>query len=118
MADHRGSRADRVRDQIRAEVADILLRRVKDPRIGFATVTHVALTDDLRHARVFVSVMGETTGKDAALKGISSASGFIRGELGRRLKLRYVPDLVFILDETAEGADRVMKILSDLEKDA
>lgn len=114
MADTK--RSSRVADQIRAELSDILLRRTKDPRIGSVTVTHVELTADLRLARIFVAPMGETARKETLLQGIMSAAGFIRGELGHRLRLRYVPEVIFVLDESADRAERVMKILNELEE--
>ncbi len=110
-------RAARVADQIRAEIAEILLRRAKDPRLGFLTVTQVDLTNDLRRAKAFVSVMDEGAKREAILEGLRSASGFIRSELGKRLGLRYVPELVFELDESFGRADRVLRILSDLNKE-
>ena len=80
------SRADRVADQIRMEVADILMRKIKDPRVQSVTVTDVKLTNDLRIARVFVTAMGTTEEEERnVFAGLGQASGFVRGELGRRL---------------------------------
>jgi len=104
-------RADRVGDQIRAELADILHRKLKDPRVGFVTLTEVRLSDDLRHARVYVSVMGDGPAKAETMKGLKSASHFIRSELGKRIKLRCTPELAFYLDESIEkGAEMIDKI--------
>ncbi len=108
-------RADRVGDLIRAEIMDILLRKTKDPRVGFATVTAVKVSDDLKHARVLVSVMGGEDDKRRTMKGLKSAVSFIRGELGRRLKLRYTPELTFALDESIERGDKTLDLLKKLK---
>jgi ribosome-binding factor A len=107
-------RADRVGDLIRAEIMDILLRKMKDPRVGFATVTLVKVSDDLKNARVFVSVMGSEDAKKKTMKGLKSASPFIRGELSRRLKMRYTPELSFVLDESIERGDKTLELLRKL----
>ena len=78
-------RADRVSDQMKQEIADILMRKIKDPRIGFVTITDVEVTDDLKNAKVFVSIYDGD--KETTLKGLKSASPFIRAELGRRMRL-------------------------------
>jgi len=108
-------RADRVGDAIRHELADILLRKIKDPRVGFVTMTKVDLSDDLRHAKVFVSIMGDEARKKEAMKGLRSAAHFMRGELGRRLKMRSTPELMFILDESIERGDRMLDTLRHLD---
>jgi ribosome-binding factor A len=110
-------RADRVGDQIRAELADILLRKLKDPRVGFVTITRVEPSDDLKHAKVFVSVMGDEKAKKESLKGLRSAGHFMRGELGRRLKMRYTPELLFVLDESIEKGAHTLDILRHLKID-
>ena len=108
-------RADRVGDQIRAEVSDILLKKIRDPRVGFASLTRVELSDDLKHAKVFVSVFGDAEAKKETIKGLRSASHFIKGELGKRLKLRYIPDLFFILDESIEKGAHILDLLRKLD---
>jgi ribosome-binding factor A len=110
-------RADRVADQIRMEVADILMRKIKDPRIRSVTVTDVALTSDLRSARIFVTTMAEQKDEREVFDGLTKASGFIRGEMGRRLALRYTPELVFMKDVSGPRGDRVLKILEGLSTD-
>ena len=108
------SRAERVADQIRMEVADILMRRIKDPRVRSVTVTDVELTNDLRIARVFVTALGtEAETKDVST-GLSKASGFIRSELGRRLTLRYLPEVVFHKDVSGPRGDRVLRLLDEI----
>ena len=108
-------RAERVGDQIRMEVADILARRTKDPRVGFITVTGVDLSPDLRLAKVYVTTLQE--GREAhALEGLNSALGFIRAELGRRLALRYTPDLIFRQDKSGQYGNRMEKLLDSLHE--
>ena len=108
-------RADRVAEEIRAELADIVLRKLKDPRVGFVTFTRVELTDDLRHAKVFFSLLGDEAAKKESLKGLRSATHFIRGEIGRRLKLRCTPEIAFIIDESMERGARMLDILRHLD---
>ena len=109
-------RTDRIGDQIRSEIADIIARRLNDPRIGFVTVTAVEVTDDLRHATVFVSVYGDETTKIQTMKGLKSASGLIRGEVGHRLRIRFIPDITFKLDTSIEEAEHVIGILDEIGK--
>jgi ribosome-binding factor A len=87
------SRADRVADQIRMEVADILMRKIKDPRVRSVTVTDVELTKDLRMARIYVTTLERNDAERQVFDGLAKASGFVRAELGRRLTLRYLPEL-------------------------
>lgn len=108
-------RADRVGDIIRAELADILLRKTKDPRVGFVTITRVAVSDDLKNAKVYVSMLGGDAEKKQTLKGLKSATPFLRGELGRRLKMRNTPELMFVIDESIERGARTLELLSRLK---
>jgi len=108
------SRADRVADQIRMEVADILMRKIKDPRVRSVTVTDVELTNDLRIARVFVTALGTDAETKDVFAGLAKASGFVRSELGRRLALRYLPEVVFVKDISGPRADRVLQLLDEL----
>jgi len=111
-------RATRVADQIRAEVADILMRRTKDPRVGFVTVTDVELTNDLRLARIYVATLPEDPHGADALAGLAHAVGFIRAELGRRLRLRYTPELIFQRDLSGPRGDRILTLLDQVERQA
>ena len=111
------SRADRVADQIRMEVADILMRKIKDPRVRSVTVTDVELTKDLRIARVFVTTMEQNKDDRLVFEGLAKASGFVRAELGRRLALRYLPELIFMKDVSGPRADRVLALLDGLHQD-
>jgi len=112
------SRAERVADQIRMEVADILMRKIKDPRVRSVTVTDVELTKDLRIARVFVTTMEQNKDERHVFDGLAKASGFVRAELGRRLALRYLPEVIFMKDVSGPRADRVLKLLDGLHSDA
>ncbi|MFO0706983.1 MAG: 30S ribosome-binding factor RbfA [Nitrospira sp.] len=109
------NRADRVADQIRMEVADILMRKIKDPRVRSVTVTDVDLTADLRIAHVYVTTMETEQAEREVFAGLSKASGFVRAELGRRLTLRYLPELVFRKDVSGPRGDRVLKLLDELQ---
>lgn len=112
MVDYR--RSERVGDQIRMEIAEILMTKVKDPRIGFVTVTSVEVSNDLRYARVFISALGENS--KTTFQGLERARAFMRGELGRRLKLRFVPELSFCEDHSAEEADRIYKLMDEMKE--
>lgn len=107
-------RAVRVADQIRIEVADILMRRMKDPRLQFVTVTDVALTADLRLARVYITTLQEGPDEAQVFAHLERAAGFIRTELGRRLRLRYTPELTFFKDTTGIRANRVLTLLESV----
>lgn len=107
-------RAVRVADQIRIEVAEILMRRMKDPRLGFVTVTDVTLTADLRIARVYLTTLQEGPDEAQVFAHLERAAGFIRTELGRRLRLRYTPELTFFKDTTGIRANRVLSLLESV----
>ena len=107
-------RSERVADQLRIEVADILVKKSKDPRLKNVTVTHVDVTNDLRIARVYVSFLGKKDDEPSILKALSSASGFVRSELGRRLELRYTPEVKFWSDSSGPRAERILGILDSL----
>ena len=107
-------RAIRVADQIRMEVADILMRRIKDPRVGFVTVTDVDVTNDLRLARIYITTMQTGEAEAEAFAGLTKAGGFIRAELGRRLNLRYTPEVAFMKDKAGARGDRVLSLLDNL----
>lgn len=110
-------RADRVADLIRREVCDILQREVKDPRVQMVTITDVRVSGDLRHARIFFSNLGSEADHQRALVGLQSAARFFRGELGRRLELRVVPELTFEFDESFERAGRLAQLFSEMKKE-
>ena len=107
-------RVQRVADAIKQVVADLLVKEVKDPRVGMVTLTEVAVSPDLRHARIFVSVFGDEERRKEAMAGLRSASGFIRTEIAHRVRLRVTPELVFEFDATMDQADRVSQLLKDV----
>lgn len=107
-------RIDRVDELLRQEIGSIVTRDVADPRVGFATITKVETTPDLRHARVWVSVIGQPAERAATIAALGRAMPFVRHELGRTLRLRRIPDLHVQLDDTAERGTRVLHILDEL----
>jgi ribosome-binding factor A len=109
-------RTQRVDELLRQEITAILAKEVADPEIGFATVTDVETSPDLRHARVWVSVIGQNAERDAALRALQRAMGYVRRELGRRLRIRRIPELQVRLDGSAERGTRVLRLLSELEE--
>ncbi|MEW6246770.1 MAG: 30S ribosome-binding factor RbfA [Nitrospirota bacterium] len=111
-------RADRVADQIRMEVADILMRRTKDPRLRSVTVTDVLLSNDLRLARVYVTTIVGEEGEREVFAGLTRANGFIRTELGRRLAIRHTPELIFVKDVSGPRGDRVLRLLDSLNAES
>jgi ribosome-binding factor A len=108
-----GRRAERVGEAIREAIAEMLVREIKDPRVGMVTLTTVQLTDDLRHAKVYFSCIGDVTTRDRSLHGLRSASRFIRAQLTRRLQLRVAPEISFVFDPTLENAERLASLLAD-----
>ncbi len=107
-------RSKRVQELLLEEISKLIQFELKDPRIGFATLTGVNLTDNLKFARVFVSIIGDEAQKRDTLEGLQSARGFIRSWLGKNLKLRYIPELDFQLDETAENAQNISRLLNEI----
>ena len=111
-------RTERVDELLRQEIGSIVSRDVADPRVGFATITSVETTQDLRHAKVWVSVIGQPAERDATVAALRRAMPFVRHELGTRLRIRRIPDLHIHLDDTAERGTRVLRLLSELEAGA
>lgn len=107
-------RVARLGEQFRREITEILQREVKDPRVGFVTITAVDVTPDLYHARVYVRIMGDEARKAEALEGLDAAAPFIRGELGQRLHIRRTPELHFELDRSLEHAQRIEQLLREV----
>jgi|SRR5690625_2695607 len=106
-------RANRVAEEIKKEMGDIVTRKLKDPRIGFVTITDVEVTGDLQQATIYISVL-EKDQKEATLVGLSKANGFIRSEIGKRIQLRKTPEITFEFDEALERGTRIEEILRDL----
>ncbi len=109
-------RTERLAGGIREEVARIVGRELKDPRIGFVTITRVELTADLRAARVHVGVLGAAGDREKTLAGLQQAAGFVRRELGRRLRVRHTPELIFQYDEGLDATDRVARLLEETKR--
>lgn len=109
-------RAERVGEQMKQEIMDIVNNKVKDPRVGFLTITDVELTNDLSHAKVFVTVLGSDKEVENTFKALEKATGFIKSELGSRMRLRIIPDLTFEYDESIEYGNKIERMLQDLHK--
>jgi ribosome-binding factor A len=107
-------RRARLREQFRKEVSAILQREMRDPRIGFVSVTDVELSMDMRHAKVFISILGDAEAKAKTMATLGNAQGFVRKELGRRIRLRYIPEILFKLDESIERGVRVQRLLREV----
>ena len=110
-------RQERLGELIAVELSELLRTRVKDPRVGFASITHVEVSGDLRHAKVFVSVMGNAEEEAETMKALRRATGFLRHELATRLVLRYMPELVFKLDTSIEEGARILALIQQVERE-
>jgi len=109
-------RADRVREVMLEEISSIIRNELKDPRIGFVTVMDVELPGNLRHANVFISPMGTPEEKEKTVEGIRSATSFIRRQLGQRMKIKFVPEISFKWDHTAEHSDKINRIIHHIKE--
>jgi ribosome-binding factor A len=107
-------RQRRVAQQIHRELGQLLLREVRDPRLAEVTVTEVRITPDLLLARIYFSVLGEAEAEDAALAALERAGGFLRTQLAERLSLRFMPELTFMLDKSAEYGRRIEELLDQI----
>lgn len=111
-------RPNRVGEQMKKELSDIIGRKIKDPRIGFVTVTDVQVTGDLQQAKVFISVLGDEEQRQNTLKGLAKAKGFIRSEIGQRIRLRKTPEILFEFDESIDYGNRIETILHEINKES
>lgn len=111
-------RVEKLQELIKQELSKMLLKELKDPRIGFVTVTGVEMTGDLREAKIYVSVMGGEEQVKSSLEGLQSALGFIRREIGRRIRLRFTPEISFALDTSLDYGEHIQKILLKISRDA
>ncbi|WP_168122210.1 30S ribosome-binding factor RbfA [Paenibacillus sp. HB172176] len=109
-------RVGRVSEQIKKELSQIIQTELKDPRLGFITVTGVETTSDLSQAKVYLSVLGSDEQREDSLKALDSATGFLRSELGKRMKLRHTPVLVFKFDSSIEYGSRIESLIDDLNR--
>lgn len=110
-------RSERVQEALRQEISKIVLDEIKDPRLGFITITKVELTKDLRYAKIYFSVLGEMKDKTLAMKGLNSAKGYIRSLIADRIKLRFVPDIAFKIDESLEHTKEIYDLLDRIKKE-
>jgi ribosome-binding factor A len=113
-----GSRPDRVADQIRSELALLLAREVHDPGIGFVTLTRVQVSPDLQVARVFYTALGDDKARQNSEKALERAASFLRRQIGSRLRLRRVPEIRFVYDESVAGQDRIERLLNEIRATA
>lgn len=110
-------RPERVQEALRQEISNIVHGELRDPRLGFITITKVELTKDLRYAKVYFSVLGEMKDKHLALKGLNNAKGYIKNLIGDRIKLRFVPEVAFVIDESLEHTKHIYDLLDQLKKE-
>jgi ribosome-binding factor A len=104
-------RATKVGEQMKKELGDIIGRKIKDPRVGFVTVTDVQVTGDLQQATVYISVLGDEEQRENTLKGLAKAKGFIRSEIGQRIRLRKTPEIFFEFDESIDYGNRIESLI-------
>ena len=111
------SRPDRLGDQVRAELCALLQRSVRDPAVRLVTLTHVRMSRDLQHARIYYTTLGDATNRLETARGLRRAAPFLRGQLGRRIRVRRVPELTFVYDESIERESRIAQVLEELRID-
>jgi len=107
-------RSQRVSDLIREEIADIIMNKLKDPRVGFITVTGAKITEDLKIATIYISVL-KPEERESTLEILNSAKGFIRAELSKRLRMKFIPSLTFRVDESIEYGDKIERLLKEIK---
>ena len=112
------TRVEKVQELMKQEVSEIVLRELKDPRIGFVTVTEVKCTADLREAKIYVSVMGSDDQVKNTLAGLKSSMGFIRREIGRRIRLRFTPEISLALDKSLDYSAHIQELLLKVEMES
>ncbi|WP_262172956.1 30S ribosome-binding factor RbfA [Saccharococcus sp. Marseille-Q5394] len=110
-------RANRVAEQMKKELGGIIGQKLKDPRIGFVTVTDVEVTGDLQQATIFISVLGNEAEKEGTLAGLTKAKGFIRTEIGQRIRLRKTPEIEFAFDDSVEYGNRIESLLRQVNSE-
>jgi ribosome-binding factor A len=110
-------RPTRIGEQIREDLTELLAREVHDPGIGFLTITRVEVTSDLQNARVYYTTLGDAQARKQSGRALERATPFLRRQLGRRLRLRRIPELQFFFDESIERLDRVERILQELQSE-
>ena len=113
----RFKRSQRIQELLHEEISKLVQSGLKDPRIGFTTITKVEVSDNLKHAKIFFSVMGAEKEKTDTLDGLINAKGFIRNTLGKNLYLRYLPELDFRRDDNADHVEKISRILNGLHSE-
>jgi len=109
-----GKRSEKVADLIQREISQMVVQSLKDPRIGFVTITKVTVSDDCRVAKVYFSVAGSLSERERSMKGLESARGFVRKKLGHRIRLRYTPEIIFKFDPSVEYAIHMEELIQSL----
>ena len=109
-----GKRSEKVADLIQKEISQMLVKSIKDPRIGFVTITRVTVSEDCRFAKIYFSVAGNLAERENSQKGLESAKGYVRKELGRRIRLRYTPEIMFQFDPSIEYAIHMEELIHSL----
>ncbi len=107
-------KADKISGIIQKEVSEIIQFSLKDPKVGFITITDVRVTNDLSIAKIYVSFLGQDARKEAGMKALERSKGFIRSELAKRMSIRKVPSLVFLADDSLEKGNKIEKIIADI----
>ena len=102
--------------QIQQEVSLMISRDMKDRRVGFVTVTGVQLTPDLRHARIFISMMGSESEKEESLEALNHATGWVRHELGQRIRMKFIPEIVFQMDTSQEYGEHIDRLIDEIHE--
>ena len=110
-------RSDRIAESIREVISSILLQEINDPRIQFVSVMRVEVSADLQHAKIFVSIIGSDDKKQEAFKGLKSAEGFIQRKLGKRIRLRYTPEISFKMDTSVDEGMHIYELLQEIKNE-
>ena len=110
-------RVEKLQELMKQEISQIILRELKDPRIGFVTVTQVEVTRDLREAKVYVSLMGNEQQAKDCWNGLQSSLGYIRKEIGQRIRLRFTPELKLVVDKSLDYSEHIQKLLQSIQND-
>jgi len=112
-----GKRSEKVADLIQKEISQMLVKSIKDPRIGFITITKVTVSEDCRFAKIYFSIAGNSAERESSQKGLESAKGYIRKELGRRIRLRYTPEIMFQFDPSIEYAIHMGELIQSIHRE-
>lgn len=110
-------RVEKIQELIKQETSEIIMRELKDPRIGFVTVTEVDVSSDLRNAKLYVSILGSDKQIEETWKGLNSSLGFIRREIAHRIRLKFIPDIKFLMDTSLEYSAHIQELLIKVQKE-